>query len=255
MKRRQLIRFAGAGLLGAIGTGVTSRFESVQAQSNSLSLQYLGHTSFLLTGSGKRVLVNPFRSQGCTAGYRAPKISADLVLISSQLLDEGAIEVVPGNPRLLYEAGAYDVSGSKIQGIGSDHDRAGGRRFGRNIAWKWNQGGISVLHLGGIAAPISLEQKILMGTPDVVMIPVGGGPKAYTPEEAKQALQVLNPKIVIPTHYRTQAAKGQCDLVALDGFLTAMTGTPVRRGGDTIALQRANLPKEGMVIQVMSYRF
>ncbi|KAM3091085.1 MBL fold metallo-hydrolase [Phormidesmis sp. 146-35] len=255
MKRRQLIRYAGAGLLGAIGTGVASRFESVQAQTNSLSVQFLGHTSFLLTGSGKRILVNPFRSQGCTAGYRAPKVGADLVMISSQLLDEGAVDVVPGNPRLLYEAGAYDVGGLKIQGIGTDHDRVGGRRFGRNIAWRWNQGGISVLHLGGIAAPISLEQKILMGTPDVVMIPVGGGPKAYTAEEAVQALKVLNPKIVIPTHYRTQAAKGQCDIAPLDGFLTAMSGTPVRRGGDTIALRRADLPKEGMVIQVMSYRF
>ncbi|NJR51192.1 MAG: MBL fold metallo-hydrolase [Leptolyngbyaceae cyanobacterium CSU_1_3] len=255
MKRRQFVWWVGAGLLGAIGAEGLSSVDLAQAQANSLSIQFLGHTCFLLTGSGRRILVNPFRSQGCTAGYRPPKVNADLVMISSQLLDEGAVDVVPGDPRLLYEAGAYDVNGLKIQGIGTDHDRVGGRRFGRNIAWRWNQGGVSVLHLGGIAAPISLEQKILMGTPDVVMIPVGGGAKAYTAEEAAQALKVLNPKIVIPTHYRTQAAKGQCDLTALDGFLTAMSGTPVKRGGDAIAIQRSDLPREGMVIQVMGYRF
>ena len=254
MKRRQFVRYAGASLLATAGTGIASSFEAYQAQTNSLSVQYLGHTCFLLTGSGQRILVNPFRSQGCTAGYRAPKVNASLVLISSQLLDEGAVDIVPGDPRLLYEAGAYNVGGLKIQGIGADHDRVGGRRFGRNIVWKWNQGGLSVLHLGGIAGPITLEQKILMGTPDVVMIPIGGGAKAYTPEEAQQALRVLNPKIVIPTHYRTQAAKGQCDIVGLDNFLTLMTGTPIRRGGDTIALQRRDLPKEGMVIQVLSYK-
>ena len=177
------------------------------------------------------------------------------MLISSQLLDEGAIELLPGNPRLLYEAGAYDVSGIKIQGISADHDRVGGKRFGSNVAWRWTQGGVTVLHLGGAAAPVTLEQKILMGSPDVLLIPVGGGPKAYTPEEAKQAISVLNPKLIIPTQYRTQAAKDQCDLVGIDDFLKLMSGTPVRKGGDALSIQKADLPKSGMAIQVLSYRF
>ncbi len=255
MKRRQFVQYAGASLLTAVGTGVISGFDAAQAQTGSLSVQYLGHTCFLFTGSGQKILVNPFRSLGCTAGYRAPKLTADLVLISSQLLDEGAIELLPGNPRLLYEAGAYDVSGVKIQGISADHDRVGGKRFGSNVAWRWTQGGVTVLHLGGAAAPVTLEQKILMGSPDVLLIPVGGGPKAYTPEEAKQAISVLNPKLVIPTQYRTQAAKDQCDLVGVDDFLKLMSGTPVRKGGDALSIQKADLPKTGMAIQVLSYRF
>ena len=254
MKRRQFVGYAGASLLTAVGTGVFGS-DSAQAQTSSLSVQYLGHTCFLFTGSGQKILVNPFRSLGCTAGYRAPKVNADLVLISSQLLDEGAIELVPGNPRLLYEAGAYDVGGVKIQGISADHDRVGGKRFGSNVAWRWTQGGVTVLHLGGAAAPVTLEQKILMGRPDVLLIPVGGGPKAYTPEEAKQAISVLNPRLVIPTQYRTQAAKDQCDLVGLDDFLKLMSGTSVKKGGDSLAIKKADLPKDGMAIQVLSYRF
>ncbi len=255
MKRRQFVHFAGASLLTAVGTGVISGFDSAQAQTGSLSVQYLGHTCFLFAGSGQKILVNPFRSLGCTAGYRMPKVNADLVLISSQLLDEGAIELVPGNPRLLYEAGAYDVGGIKIQGISAEHDRVGGKRFGSNVAWRWTQGGVTVLHLGGAAAPISLEQKILLGSPDVLFVPVGGGPKAYTPEEAKQAISVLNPKLVIPTQYRTQAAKDQCDLVGLDPFLNLMSGVAVRKGGDSLSIQKADLPKNGMAIQVLSYKF
>lgn len=253
MKRRQFLQVAGAGLGSAVATIALSDRRAI-AQTGSLSVQYLGHTCVLLSGSGQRILVNPFKSAGCTAGYRAPKVATDLVLISSQLLDEGAVDVVPGNPKLLYQAGAYNLSGLKIQGIATDHDRNGGKRFGKNIAWKWTQGGVSVLHLGGAAAPISLEQKILMGTPDVVFIPVGGGPKAYTPEEAKQALQVLNAKLVVPTQYRTSAAKDQCELTALDNFLTLMSGTPVRRGGSSLTISRSDVPKEGMVIQVMSYK-
>lgn len=251
MKRRQLLSYVGAGTLAAIGTSLTG--ERTWAQSGGLTVRYLGHTCFLFTGSGQRILVNPFRSIGCTAGYAAPKVDADLVMISSQLLDEGAVDVVPGNPQLLYEAGVYDVKGIKIQGISTDHDLKQGRRFGTNVAWRWNQGGLTLLHLGGAAAPITLEQKILMGSPDVVFIPVGGGAKAYSPEAAKAAIQVLNPKLIIPTQYRTAAAKDQCDLVGVEEFIKLMEGTPVRRGGNTLSLSKANLPKDGRVIQVLNY--
>jgi L-ascorbate metabolism protein UlaG (beta-lactamase superfamily) len=259
MKRRQLMRYAGAGLLTTLGTGLASSWQSYQAQtpSGGLSVQWLGHTCFLFTGSGLRVLTNPFRTVGCTAGYRPPKIEADLVLISSQLLDEGAAEGLPGNPRILYEPGVYQVGDIKLQGIVTAHDREGGRRFGDNIAWLWSQGGIKVLHLGGAAAPLAIEQKILMGRPDLALVPVGGGPKAYNPEEAKQAISTLNPKVVIPTQYRTQAANaGACDIVAVDEFLTVMDGMSVQRlSSDTISLKPGDLPQNGSAIKVPSYKF
>ena len=250
MKRRQFI-YAGAGLVASAGVELVAT--KAQAQSGGLSVRYLGHMCFLFTGSGQRILVNPFRSQGCTAGYRAPKVETDLVMISSQILDEGAVDIVPGNPKLLYEAGAYNVGGLKIQGVATDHDRLGGKRFGRNIAWRWSQGGLNLVHLGGTAAPITLEQKILIGSPDVVFLPVGGGAKAFDPQEAKQALQVLNAKMIVPMYYRTAAAKDQCDIGGLDAFLSAMSGTPVRKGGSSMSLSKADLPKEGSVIQVMTY--
>jgi L-ascorbate metabolism protein UlaG (beta-lactamase superfamily) len=256
MRRRRLLRYAGTGLLSAVGMELASRLEPSLAQSAGLSIQWLGHTCFLFTGSGLRILVNPFRTLGCTAGYRAPKVATDLVMISSQLLDEGAVEIVPGNPRLLYEPGVYQVGKLRLEGIRMDHDRLGGRRFGTNVAWKWNQGGISLLHLGGAAAPISVEQKILMGRPDVLFVPVGNGPKGYSPEEAKQAIATLNPKLVIPMQYRTKAAaQTGCDLVGVDQFLSLASGIPIRRGGDVLNLRPGDLPSKGVAIQVMSYRF
>lgn len=253
MKRRQLMGYAGAGLVTALVTLSSNR---AKAQSGgSLSVQWLGHSCFLFTGGGAKILTNPFRAIGCTAKYRPPKVAADLVLISSQLLDEGAVEDLPGSPKLIYEPGVYDFKGIKFQGIAIDHDRKGGKQFGKNTAWSWKQGGISVLHLGGAAAPISIEQKILMGRPDVALIPVGGGQKAYNAQEAKQAIEVLNPKIVIPTQYRTQGADTAiCDISPIDEFLTVMNGKTVQRiNSDTITVS-GNLPENG-AIQVLSYKF
>ncbi|WGV28374.1 MBL fold metallo-hydrolase [Halotia branconii] len=255
MKRRQLMGYAGAGLVTALVTTLGSHFEA-DAQSSGLSVQWLGHTCFLFTGGGAKILVNPFRAIGCTAGYRPPKVTADLVLISSQLLDEGVVDGLPGNPKLVYAPGVYEFKDIKFQGIAIDHDRRGGKQFGTNTAWSWKQAGINILHLGGAAAPISIEQKILMGRPDVVFIPVGGSAKAYNAQEAKQVLEVLNPKLVIPTHYRTQAADAAtCDISPLDDFLTLMQGITVRRSNsDTISISSGKLP-ESTVIQVLSYKF
>ncbi|MBE9199487.1 MULTISPECIES: MBL fold metallo-hydrolase [unclassified Nodularia (in: cyanobacteria)] len=255
MKRRQLMGYAGAGLVTALVTNLGSHLKA-NAQSSGLSVKWLGHTCFLFTGGGIRILVNPFQTVGCTAGYRPPKVEADLVLISSQLLDEGAVDGLPGNPKLVYAPGAYEFEGIKLQGIAIDHDRKGGRQFGINTAWSWQQGGINILHLGGAAAPISTEQRILMGRPDVALIPVGGSDKAYNAQEAMQATRVLNPKLVIPTHYRTQAADAaKCDISPVDEFLGLMQGMTVRRGNtDTITVSSSNLPQNSE-IQLLSYKF
>ncbi|MFM7408021.1 MAG: MBL fold metallo-hydrolase [Cuspidothrix sp.] len=255
MKRRQLIGYTGAGLVTAVISNLTAEVP-VNAQSSGISIQWLGHTCFLFTTSKAKILINPFRTLGCTAKYRPPRVAADLVLISSQLLDEGAIDQVVGNPKLVYQPGVYNFRGVKFQGITTDHDRNGGKRFGKNIVWKLTQGGINLLHLGGLAAPITLEQKILMGRPDVLFIPVGGSAKAYTAQEAKDAIAVLNPKLVIPTHYRTQAADpNQCDITPVEDFLALMPGVNVRRNNsDTLAINPQSLPAN-TEIQVLSYQF
>lgn len=252
MKRRQLVQYAGAGLLAGLGLSLVDR-EPVQAQSSGVNIQYLGHTCFLFTGDNRRILVNPFRPIGCTAGYRAPQVAADIVMISSRLLDEGAVEGLPGSPRILFESGVYNLDNLQIQGIAMDHDDEGGRRFGTNVAWRWTQGGVNILHLGGAATPITTEQRILLGRPDVLLVPVGNGPKAFTPEEAQGAVQTLNPRLVIPTQYRTEAADpATCDILPLDNFLALMSGIPVQTVGNSITVAAGGLP-ETTQIRVMTY--
>lgn len=254
MKRRTFLSYTGASFLTFM-----SLPSSYQAQTlgNGLTVQWLGHTSFLIIGEGLRILVNPFATLGCTAGYRSPQVEADLVLLSSLLLDEGAATELPGDPLVIYEPGDYQFQGIKFQGIGIPHDREGGRRFGMNVVWRWSLGGINILHMGGAAAVLGVEEKILMGTPDLAMIPTGGGPKAYNPSEAMQAIAVLNPKIVIPTHYLTPAADPlQCDLVMVEQFLELAEGEDMTiqiLNSNQIAISPQDLPPEGTLIKVLSY--
>ncbi|MFZ9736936.1 MAG: MBL fold metallo-hydrolase [Prochlorotrichaceae cyanobacterium] len=270
MKRRELIQNFGTGLLSTIALGWTAKRTAAQSTGTTLRVEWLGHTCFLFEGDGKRIIVNPFLKIGCTAGYRSPAVPADYVLLSSRQFDEGASEVIPGDPRVFYEPGAYQLADdTPIQGIRTEHDRLEGKRFGANTAWRWTQGGINILHLGGIASEISIRQKILMGSPDLLLIPVGGKqppngtdkydpawPEVYTPQEAKAAIEALNPRMVIPTHYRTQAADPNlCDLGEVQAFLQQMKDAPTRYSDtNTLSLSPGVLPAERSTIQVMGYR-
>ncbi|MEM8501795.1 MAG: MBL fold metallo-hydrolase [Cyanobacteria bacterium P01_D01_bin.1] len=258
MNRRDLLKYASAGFLGTVGLGIASRYQTSQAQTTQigpLTITALGHTAFLFAGGGKRVLVNPFKAIGCTAGYTEPEVSTDVVLISSLMFDEGFVTDDYNDTLLIEEPGDYSVGTLEVQGISMPHDRMGGRRFGTNVAWAWNQAGVNVVHLGGAAAPIAIEDKILLGRPDVLLLPVGGGPKAYGPEEAVAAVDSLNPKIIIPTHYRTQAADDACDLVGVEDFIALMSDVPVTRGDNTFSITPSALPSSGMRIEVLSYAF
>ncbi|MEO0948454.1 MAG: MBL fold metallo-hydrolase [Cyanobacteria bacterium J06641_5] len=268
--RRQLLRYLGLGALSAMGSAAMGKRLLAQegnpapqaptprAPAGEAIVRWLGHTCFWISGDGLRVLVNPFRRIGCTAGYERPEVPSDLVLISSQLFDEGGgVKTLDNLPQILFQPGSYDFQGIEFQGTSVDHDREGGRRFGKNIIWRWEMGGMRFAHLGGAAVPLSFEDKIVIGQADVVFLPVGGGPKAYNPEEAKEALSGLSARLIIPTHYRTQAAEDDCDIAGIDDFLSLFPGADIRRiGGDAVRLSPRILPAEGsQAFAVFDYPF
>lgn len=255
--RRKFLQYGGAATAAAIATAFSGDRSAAQT-SNALTIRWLGHTCFFFSGGGLRVLTNPFNTLGCTAGYRAPNVSAELVTISSQLLDEGYVSALPGDPGLLYEPGVFEFKGVQFSGVRTDHDRQGGRRFGNNIVWKWTQAGINIAHLGGIAGPVSIDEKILLGRPDVAIVPVGGGPKAYDAQEAIAAIQTIQPKIVIPSHYRTAAADAEaCEIAAVEAFLEQLPASinVQRIGGDSISMRASDLPPQGTAVRVLTYPF
>ena len=213
---------------------------------SGVSITSFGHSALLIQGGGASVLVNPFKAVACAAGLAEPRVSANVILASSRLLDEGA-PVAKG--QFLVNPGSYKVAGLKIDGISGPHDRVGGRRFGQSTLWRWEQGGLSFAHLGGTLTRLSPSDKVMLGRPDVLIIGVGGGAKVYDGREAAEIVRELQPRRVIPVQYVSGKAPKDCDLSGIQPFLDAMAGTPVQRRGSSI-----NLPGKldgGPVIEVM----
>jgi len=192
-----------------------------------------GQSALLIQGGGARVLLNPFRAVGCAAGLAEPRISADVILASSQLPDEGA-PVASG--RFLVKPGSYRVAGLAIEGFTTPHDRVGGRRFGLATLWRWRQGGLEFAHLGSTAGPIAPDDRVLLGRPDVLIIGVGGGARVFDGKEAATVARELQARRVIPVNYRATGPTPSCDQGGVQPFLDAMAGAPVRRAGGSLSL-------------------
>lgn len=220
---------AGATLGAALLAG---SLPAARAESGVTITSY-GHSALLIQGGGASVLLNPFKAVACAAGLAEPRVSANVILASSRLLDEGA-NVASG--RLLVTPGSYRIAGLKIEGIAAPHDRVGGRRFGNATLWRWKQGGLEFAHLGGTAASLRPEDRVLLGRPDVLIIGVGGGAKVYDGAEAAAVVKELEPRRVIPVQYVSGKAPANCDQGSVEPFLQALSGTPVQRAGRSVSL-------------------
>jgi L-ascorbate metabolism protein UlaG (beta-lactamase superfamily) len=226
-------RSAGRMASALAATALLSTLAIPAARAAGVTITSYGHSALLINGGGRSVLVNPFKAVGCAKGLREPRVNATVTLASSELPDEGARI---GGGTYLVKPGSYRVGGLNLEGFSAPHDRVGGRRFGNATIWRWQQGGLSFAHLGGSAAPLSGEDKVLLGRPDVLIIGVGGGGKVYDGKEAAEVVRQLNPRRVIPVQYVSGDAPQGCDQGGVQPFLDAMGGTTVRRVGTTLSL-------------------
>ena len=194
-----------------------------------VSISSYGQRALLIQGGGQSVLLNPYKAVGCASGLPEPRLTAGVILASSELADEGARDVAGG--RFLAQPGSYRIGGLSLEGFASPHDRMGGRRFGNATLWRWQQGGLNFAHLGATAGTLTAADRVMLSNTDVLIIGVGGGSKIYNAEEAAAVVEQLQPKRVIPVQYVNGEAPEGCDQEGVQPFLDAMGGTAVRRVG------------------------
>ncbi len=228
--------------------GVLLAFASVApVNAERIQITSFGHSALLVKGGGHSILLNPFKPVGCAEGLKEPNYQADVILASSELPDEGNREA---KGIFMVNPGSYNVGNLVIEGFSAPHDRLGGRRYGSSTGWQWEQGGLNFVHLGGSASPLKIEDKLLIGRPDVLVIAVGGGAKVYNGKEAAEVVKLLNPRIVIPVQYIRGKPKSSCDQSGVQPFLDEMVGVPVKDVGKISTIKSSKI-KDGLIIYLM----
>jgi L-ascorbate metabolism protein UlaG (beta-lactamase superfamily) len=167
------------------------------------------------------------------------------VLVSHDHPGHNNHAAVAGAQRVLDGPGEYEIKGIPIVGVQTSHDGEGGRRRGRNVAWLVQIEELNVCHLGDLGAPLNSEQAEALGTVDVLLIPVGGH-NTINASQAGEVVTLLEPKIVIPMHYQTEARRGETPLDGVEAFLRER-GAHDLQPQPKLTLTRASLPDQTQI--------
>lgn len=211
-----------------------------------MDITWYGHACFLLKGSTLSVVTDPFDD---SFGYRPGKLQAELVTISGSGPRHSYVERV-GDPRkVLTGPGEYEISEVFILGIRTFRDAKKGAERGKNTAYHIKMDGLTICHLGAIGHVPTSDQASAIGDVDVLLVPVGGG-GALTPSQAVETIALLEPKVIIPMLYKTEATTEALD--PLDAFLKeqGVTGlTPAPK----LSVSASTIPA-GPQVTLLEYR-
>ena len=216
-----------------------------------MKITWLGHSAFLLEEStGTTVVTDPYGES--IAGHPMRQVSADAVTLSHHHRDHDEVSRVAGSPQVFDTVGAWEVKGVDITSMHSWHDPEQGGKRGPNLIFKYRMDGVDLCHLGDIGEECDAETGDLIGTVNVLMIPVGGN---YTIDaaQAKEYVDFLMPDIVIPMHFRTPSCA--VDIGRLDDFLDLFDDEQiVRVDGDTLEVDREYFDGDSTKVIVFSDR-
>jgi L-ascorbate metabolism protein UlaG (beta-lactamase superfamily) len=129
------------------------------------------------------------------------------------------------------------------------HDNEKGAQRGKNTVFVIDVDDVMICHLGDLGHVLTAEQVAEINGVDVLLIPVGNV-STIDAVQAAQIVRQLEPKIVIPMHYKTEAEKK--DLETADRFLKEM-GVKEVIAQPKLLVNKSSMPLTMQVV-MLSYK-
>lgn len=211
-----------------------------------MEITWLGHSCFKLKGKQATVITDPF-SPG--TGYTLGKVTAEIITVSHAHPGHSYVQGIGGEPRILKSPGEYESAGVLTVGVHTYHDNEKGTLRGKNTAFVIDIDDVMICHLGDLGHVLTAEQVAEIDGVDVLLVPVGGV-STIDAVQAAQIVRQLEPKVVIPMHYKTDALKRE--LETTDRFLKEM-GVKEVVPQPKLTVNKNSLPLTMQVV-VLSYK-
>ena len=208
-----------------------------------MDITWLGHGAVRVRSGSTALIMDPFSDD---TGLRLPpqQSQAQVVTISGDDRNVSAVENVTGEPKpvVINGPGEYEASGFRIKGIRTPRYAAEGETAWNTI-YVVELEGMVLANLGDPARLLAAREIEDLASPSVLIIAVGSK-TGYSPADAVEMVNSIEPKIVIPVLYAHPG--NRTDLRELGPFLSelgAKPGEPLNRANIT----RSNLPEETAV--------
>ncbi|HPC30865.1 MAG TPA: MBL fold metallo-hydrolase [Candidatus Paceibacterota bacterium] len=205
-------------------------------------ISWLGHSFFKIETKNKVIAIDPYNEE--SLGLKPPRFKADILLISHNHKDHNNKKAILGEPFILEELGEIETDGIFIEGILSYHDDANGKYRGLNTIFIIYSEEMKLCFLGDLGEKKLKEESLQkVSNADILFIPIGGN---YTidGEEAISLINQIEPKIIIPMHYKIEGLKLKLD--SEDKFLKAFSKKPEVL--DKLVIRKTQLPQETRIV-------
>lgn len=206
-----------------------------------MDIVWLGHACFRLKGKEVSLITDPCDP---ASGYTLGKYAADIVTSSHAHPGHSYFQGIDGNPRIIKGPGEYEVASVLITGIATFHDAERGVRLGKNTVYVIEMEGITLCHLGDLGHTLSPQQIEALDDINVLLVPVGGV-STIGPAIAAEIVRQLNPKIVLPMHYKTDAVKKELEPV---GRFLKESGRDDILPKPRLSVTKSNLPESTQLV-------
>lgn len=162
-----------------------------------------------------------------------------VALTNPSVSDMSYTKELRGEYLIIDTPGEYSVSGISMRALGWQAPDGQERTVQR-----WNIEDIILLHLGGLNRQLTDQelQELEKTDIDVLFLPIGGG-DSLTTKEALKLLTTIEPKIVIPIHYKVPNLKES--LESVEQFAKEM-GVDAKIREKKVILKNKKLPTEQM---------
>lgn len=180
-----------------------------------MQITYFGLSSFKITSKDRVAITDPFDK---SSGLVPPRGAADLIFLSEKTNElYSATSGISGEPFMVDGPGEYDVKDFAVNA--GPIQTKDGRVF---TIFLMDVEGVKILDLGHIKSfDLTDDETEDLGEVDVLILPVGGH-SVMDADKAAKVVNLLDPRIVIPSHYKTDGLKTEADTA--DKFLKLVGG-------------------------------
>lgn len=165
-----------------------------------MQISFFGLSSFKISGRNYSSILDPFSKD---SGLTPPRGSFDLAILSEKDNElYSYTQSLSGEPFLVDGPGEYDVKEHTITGI-----PVRTKKDSVITIYLIEVDDIKILHLAHINKLELTEDEIEdIGDVDILLVPVGGE-DVMDYEDASKTVNLIEPKIVIPMHYKIDGLK------------------------------------------------
>lgn len=195
-----------------------------------MDIKWFGKGCFRIKERSNIAFTDPYSLQ---ENGRA-KNKTDIVTFSGGTSNPKALEAFSTTPYVITRPGEYEVSGIFVTAV------APARATTQNVLMLFQFEDLTVCYLGALDHILSQTEVEQLGAVDILLVPAGGA-GLITATQAAEVISLVEPRLIIPTHYSDDEPE------VLERFLKEMGTTP-SAPLDELRISKSGLPDESQIV-------